>query len=333
LTLESLFPRCSDDFKEKKLPGKMFASVQNHKILNLIGIVSIAVAFVTSVIFNALAGSGSSDIFVSTVGNLSDKYDLSFTPAGFTFSIWSIIYIWLAAAIGFFIYTLFSSSDEGKLYLNPEVVTPWFSFFFTTNLLYNLAWIFVWDREQIVGASIMLFLVAKTNIISLAILARNIAKDGHQLREDKPKIYWLYVVLPMNGQGIYTTWTIIASLLNFGHALRYEAKYEMEYVSHVCLGLLIAVIIIYFILENLVLDNYIRLLLTPYLVVIWASIGIVAEKGSDATVPDSTKNLVYAILGLTCVLLVLRIVIVVIRQLKRPLGRSGISQISDKPAY
>ena len=75
----------------------------------------------------------------------------------------------------------------------------------------------------------------------------------------------LYVVLPMNGQGIYTTWTIIASLLNFGHALRYEAKYEMEYVSHVCLGLLIAVIIIYFILENLVLDNYIRLLLTPYL--------------------------------------------------------------------
>ena len=45
--------------------------------------------------------SGSSDIFVSTVGNLSDKYDLSFTPAGFTFSIWSIIYIWLAVAIGF----------------------------------------------------------------------------------------------------------------------------------------------------------------------------------------------------------------------------------------
>ena len=99
------------------------------------------------------------------------------------------IYIWIFSLI-LVIYTLFSSSDEGKLYLNPEVVTPWFSFFFTTNLLYNLAWIFVWDREQIVGASIMLFLVAKTNIISLAILARNIAKDGHQLREDKPKIYW-----------------------------------------------------------------------------------------------------------------------------------------------
>ena len=69
----------------------------------------------------------------------------------------------------------------------------------------------------------------------------------------------------MNGQGIYTAWTCIASLLNFGITLRYVAKLEMETVSNVCLGLLIAVIIIYFILENLVLDNYIRLLLTPYL--------------------------------------------------------------------
>jgi len=313
----------------------MFAPDQNHKVLNLLGIVGIAVAFVTSVIFNALAGSGSSDIFVSTVGNLSDKYDLSITPAGFTFTIWSIIYIWLAVAIGFFIYTLFSGSDEGKLYLNPEVVTPWYSFFFTSNLLYNLAWIFVWDREQIVGASILLFLIAKTNIIALGILARNIAKDGHQLREDNWKIYLLYVILPMNGQGIYTTWTCIASLLNFGIALRYQAELPMETVCNVCLGLLITLIIVYFILENLILDNYIRLLLTPYLVVIWASIGIIFAQADkeEGTVADSTKNLVYAILGLTCAFLAIRIFIVVLRQLKRPLGRSGISQISEKPVY
>ena len=32
--------------------------MRNHKILNLLGIVSIAVAFVVAVAFNALAGSG-----------------------------------------------------------------------------------------------------------------------------------------------------------------------------------------------------------------------------------------------------------------------------------
>lgn len=304
--------------------------------------------------------SGSSDLFVSTVGNLSAKYELSFTPAGFTFSIWSVIYIWLAISIGFckyfqivlkaffvqtfgpiwylflyfsVVYTLFSSSEMGKLYLNPEIITPWYSFFFISNLLYNLAWIFTWDREQIVGASILLFLIAKTNIIALGILARNIAQDGHQLREDKPKIYWNYVVLPMNAQGIYTTWTVIASLVNFGTALVYVAGVQMETASHVCLGTLLAVLIVYFVLENTILDNYIRLLLTPYLVVIWASIGILVKKQNDDKVAESTKNLIRAILGLACIFMALRIVIVVLRQLKRPLGRSGISQISDKPAF
>ena len=41
--------------------GKMFAPVQNHKVLNLLGIVGLAVSFVTSVIFNALNGSGKFD--------------------------------------------------------------------------------------------------------------------------------------------------------------------------------------------------------------------------------------------------------------------------------
>ena len=40
---------------------------------------------------------------------------------------------------------------------------------------------------------------------------------------------------------------------------------EMETVSHICLGTLLSVVIVYFILENSVLDNYIRFLLTPYL--------------------------------------------------------------------
>ena len=40
---------------------------------------------------------------------------------------------------------------------------------------------------------------------------------------------------------------------------------DMETVSHVSLGTLLGVVIVYFIFENTVLDNYIRFLLTPYL--------------------------------------------------------------------
>ena len=80
-------------------------------------------------------------------------------------------------------------------------------------------------------------------------------------------------------------------------------------------------------------DSIFTLLSFFFIVVIWASIGIIVANKDDETVPDSTNDLVNAILGMTCVFLVLRIVIVVIRQLKRPLGQSGISQITDKPPY
>jgi hypothetical protein len=87
-------------------------------------------------------------------------------------------------------FSLLSASDMGKLYLCPVIISPWYSFFFISNLWYNVAWLFVWDREQMVGSSIILFLIAQTNIVSLGIMAYNIAKEEHQLRDDKPKIYW-----------------------------------------------------------------------------------------------------------------------------------------------
>jgi len=298
-----------------------------------LGILGIWLSFIITVTFNGLAGSGSSDIFQSTVGNLSRKYELNISPAGFTFSIWSVIYIWITAAFVFYLVSIFSSSAMGKLYLNPVVISPWYSFFLISNLWYNTAWIFTWDRGQLVGSSILLFLIAQTNIVSLGILAKNISQDGHQMSEEKPKVYWTYIVLSMNGQGVYATWTVIASLLNFCHCLVYVAGMDMEKSCNICTGILLAVLIIYFILDNTVLDNYVRLLLTPYLVVIWATIGIVVNKENSEEVADSNKAMTKAILGIASVFMALKIVIVVLRQLKRPLGKSGISQISDKPAF
>ncbi len=78
----------------------------------------------------------------------------------------------------------------GKLYLCPVVISPWYSAIFIHNLLFNLIWIFVWDREQIVTSSLVLFLIAETNIVSLGIMAYNVAKDDHHLRDEKPKVYW-----------------------------------------------------------------------------------------------------------------------------------------------
>jgi len=93
--------------------------------------------FVLTAIFNGLAGSGAGvpSVFYPTVGDISDKYELFITPAGFTFSIWSIIYLWLAASLVFFIASIFITNPAGRVYLSPPVATPAVMATFSANMV------------------------------------------------------------------------------------------------------------------------------------------------------------------------------------------------------
>ena len=55
-----------------------------HKTVNIVCIVCSVATFILTTAFNALAGSGAGvpDVFYSTVGDISDKYELYITPAG-----------------------------------------------------------------------------------------------------------------------------------------------------------------------------------------------------------------------------------------------------------
>ena len=57
-----------------------------HSPLNIGLILSCVATFIVTTAFNAVAGSGAGvgSVFYSTVGNISDKYQLLITPAGET---------------------------------------------------------------------------------------------------------------------------------------------------------------------------------------------------------------------------------------------------------
>jgi len=75
--------------------------VEDHDLIQLSGIIGITVSYVLVVIFNTVNGVGGSGIFYNTIGGLSDKYYLDVTPAGWAFSIWGVIYLWLGISIVF----------------------------------------------------------------------------------------------------------------------------------------------------------------------------------------------------------------------------------------
>ena len=113
---------------------------------------------------------------------------------------------------------------------------------------------------------------------------------------------------------------------------------DQRTASLLALSLLVVIHCSWFTVENFLADKYVRFLLTPYLVVIWAANGIwqkILVKNSSASdppvVPGDVQDFVLAILIIASITFVARLGLVIYRVVKnRPLSsRSPVSTISD----
>ena len=218
----------------------------DHSPLNIGLILSCVATFILTAAFNAVAGSGVGvgSVFYSTVGDISDKYQLYITPAGeiyskvrhydqstgfagVTFAIWTLIYLWLALSLLFFVVTIFIKTEFGRLYLSPHILTPTVTATLSLNFILNLAWIFVWDTSYVnenltILACFVLIFIAITNVLVILFMCKNLGKHSHEFQRGGRLFWWgaLYRFV-LNGLAIYTVWTVIASLINIATALVY----------------------------------------------------------------------------------------------------------------
>jgi hypothetical protein len=108
------------------------------------------IAFISIVVFNALANS--LPINGQTTGEISNRLPVLFTPAGYVFSIWSLIYILFAIwIIGWWVRLKKGGVPSGKIVL-----------FFTLSAAFNIAWLFLWHYEYFIWsiAAIVGYLLA-----------------------------------------------------------------------------------------------------------------------------------------------------------------------------
>lgn len=56
-------------------------------------------------------------------------------------------------------------------------------------------------------------------------------------------------------------------------------------------------------------------------VLIWALTAIVTKESTDPNILDQTKMFVAALLSISCILFVLRMLLIVIRQMQNPIGK------------
>ncbi|KAF3302258.1 tryptophan-rich sensory protein [Carnobacterium sp. PL12RED10] len=122
---------------------------------------------------------------------VSDKYNTLITPAGFTFSIWGIIYSVLLIWV---VYLAFQSKNTAYREI-INAITP----FYWVSLITNMIWIVTFSFEWLGMSTIFIF------IYSLVLTA-----CMNKIRTFKHPGQWFLAIT----FGLHTGWLLIASVLN-----------------------------------------------------------------------------------------------------------------------
>ncbi len=128
-----------------------------------------------------------------TTGEVSDKYHSMFTPAGFTFAIWSLIYLLLAA---FVIYQALPAQRDNRQLAR---ISPWFQVSCAANVL----WILAWHNEWI-GVTLLLMAVLLVSLVQIYRLLDIVDLTAPAASR------WL-VQLPIS---VYLGWVSVATIAN-----------------------------------------------------------------------------------------------------------------------
>ena len=133
-------------------------------------------------------------------GEISDRFDVLFVPAGYVFSIWGLIYLGL---IVYTIYQILPAQSE-----NPTLqkIAPFYWLASTANT----AWVFLWHYNIFEWTLPVMLLI----LFSLIMIYTNIKSSPEFKRSTK---LWL-VAIPF---GIYLGWISVATIANVAQLLFY----------------------------------------------------------------------------------------------------------------
>jgi len=154
-----------------------------------------AVAYLATIIINYLANA--LPINGQDTGAISDKYYNLFTPAGFTFAIWGVIYLGLG------IYIVYQLIESFRLRQNQTSFVDRIGIWFIVSSVANMIWIFLWHHE-VLWLSVLVMLMILTSLI--VIYQRlNIGLGA----PESPEKYLVH--LPFS---IYLGWISVATIAN-----------------------------------------------------------------------------------------------------------------------
>lgn len=219
----------------------------------IFNIMAFLMLIVVNILANALPIAG------RTTGEISDAYPVLFTPAGYVFSIWGIIYIGLGA------FVIFQALPSQRNNSRFERV----GYLFVANALLNAVWIFLWHNLLIpLSMLVMLGILVTLMLIYQRLESGRTAVSGVEK--------W-FARVPFS---IYFGWISVATIANAAvmlYGLGWRGQPLSQEIWTVLVISVAAVIGVFMILK--------RREVAFALVLVWAFIGIFIQQFHVQIVP------------------------------------------------
>lgn len=202
------------------------------------------VTVVTNVAFSyaseALAGPGQS------VADVSDRYANPFTPAGYAFAIWGLIY---GASLAYAVFALLPPQQQVRLH---DRVAPWFTLLNAGAVI----WLLSFSAGQLVLALVVSAVMLAASAVCYAMATQHLQREGLSVWWRAPFSLWL-------------GWLAVASLANLNVVITAAGWDGMPLSATLWSALLLTSLAVAASIVNIVLGDG----LVP-LVVAWAATAI-----------------------------------------------------------
>lgn len=205
-------------------------------LIKLAVVVSVVAMFVVNILANVLPING------ITTATLSDAIPTYFTPAGYVFSIWGLIY----AGIVVYVISMFTNFTDEDRKIYPWVII---------SSLANTAWIFLW-HYRLIYVSVIAMIILLASLIAIYLILHKTKKTS------------ILKTLPFN---IYLGWISVATIANISAAL-YVANWNGFGISSEIWSAIMIVVATGFAIYSIFKRTY-----SYSLVILWAIIGILVK--------------------------------------------------------
>lgn len=214
------------------------------------------VAFLATIVVNSLANI--LPLNNITTGELSDFYGNLFTPAGYVFSIWGVIYLLIA------VFSYYQYGADESIHKKIDVL-------FIISCLFNCIWIFLWHYQYVFLSLFAMFGILGTLIMIYMRLGIGVTDVTSKVRN--------MVHLPFS---VYLGWITVAPIANVAAFL---VGIGWNGFNQAAINMTVGMIVIAMALT--LINTYTRGDVAYAAVIVWALGGILQKQMGTPLIPQT----------------------------------------------